>query len=72
MRENKLAKYFVDFNGEISVLVNLGDSDQLKLTRLSEVAEANFNRRTSGKQPARTWTAEYFRHKVGTLSAKAD
>ena len=72
VRENKLAKYFVDFNGEISVLVNLGDSDQLKLTRLSEVAEANFNRRTSGKQPARTWTAEYFRHKLSTLSAKAD
>ena len=30
VRENKLAKYFVDFNGEISVLVNLDDKDQLK------------------------------------------
>ena len=69
VRENKLAKYFVDFNGEISVLVNLNDSDQLKLTRLSEVAEANFNRRTDGKQPSRTWTAEYFRQ---WLSTKAD
>ena len=65
VRENKLAKYFVDFTGEISIQVNL-DSEQMKLTRLSEVAEANFNRRTSGKQPARTWTAEYFRHWLRT------
>ena len=72
VRENKLAKYFVDFTGEISVLVNLDDSEQLKLTRLSEVAEANFNRRTNGKQPARTWTAEYFRQKLPSLSNKAD
>ena len=72
VRENKLAKYFVDFNGEISVLANLDDSEQLKLTRLSEVAEANFNRRTNGKQPARTWTAEYFRQKLPSLSNKAD
>ena len=48
------------------------DNEQLKLTRLGEVAEANFNRRTSGKQPARTWTAEYFRQKLSTLGAKAD
>ena len=72
VRESKLAKYFVDFNGEISVLANLDDSDQLKLTRLSEVAEANFNRRTDGRQPARTWTAEYFCQRLSTLSTKAD
>ena len=66
VREGKLAKYFVDYNGEISILANLGDTEQMKLTRLSEVAEANFNRRTSGKQPARTWTAEYFRHWLST------
>ena len=72
VREGKLAKYFVDYNGEISILANLGDTEQMKLTRLSEVAEANFNRRTNGKQPARTWTAEYFRQKLPSLSSKAD
>ena len=72
VREGKLAKYFVDYNGEISILANLGDTEQMKLTRLSEVAEANFNRRTNGKQPARTWTAEHFRQKLPSLSTKAD
>ena len=72
VREGKLAKYFVDYNGEISILANLGDTEQMKLTRLSEVAEANFNRRTNGKQPARTWTAEHFRQKLPSLGTKAD
>ena len=72
VRENKLAKYFVDFNGEISVLVNPGDKEQMKLTRLSEVAEANFSRRTNGKQPARTFTAESFRDWLKTNSKQVD
>ena len=63
VRAGRLAKYFVDFTGEISILSNLDDKpkDQIKLTRLSEVADANFNRSTIGKQPARTWSAAKFR-----------
>ena len=38
-RENRIAKYFVDFDGSVSVLVNLSDSVTVRLTRLSGVME---------------------------------
>ena len=38
-RENRIAKYFVDFDGTVSVLVNLSDSVIVILTRLSGVME---------------------------------
>ena len=69
VRENKIAKYFVDFNGDISILEKLGDEEQMKLTRMSEVAEANFTRKVNGKQPARTFTAKHFREWLLTREA---
>ena len=61
VRENRVAKYFVDFNGAISIQLNLNSKDQTLLTRLSEVADANFSRRSIGKQPPRSMTAKTFR-----------
>ena len=66
-RENRIAKYFVDFDGSMSVLVNLSDSVTVRLTRLSGVMEP----RAGGggfksSQPARTFTAEAFRHFMST------
>ena len=69
VRENKIAKYFVDFNGDISILEKLGDEEQMKLTRMSEVAEANFTRKVNGKQPAGTFTAKHFREWLLTREA---
>ena len=60
-REGRLAKYFVDYNGEISILVKPNDKDWTRLTRDSEVAYANSRQGNDDKQPARTFTAEKFR-----------
>ena len=61
-KKNQIAKYFVDFNGAISVQIDLQSSLQVKLTRLSGVSEQRGEGegyRTS--QPARTHTAATFR-----------
>jgi hypothetical protein len=63
-RENRIAKYFVDFDGTMSVLVNLSDSVTVRLTRLSGVMEPRVGGGAEGyksRQPARTFTAEAFR-----------
>ena len=61
VREGKVAKYFVDYTGAISIQPKLANKEQKLLTRLSEVADANFSRRSNGKQPARTMTPKAFR-----------
>ena len=61
VREHRVAKYFVDYTGAISIQLKLESKDQVLLTRLSEVADANFSRKTIGKQQPRTMTAEAFR-----------
>ena len=66
-RENRIAKYFMDFDGTVSVLVNLSDSVIVRLTRLSGVMETRAGAggfRSS--QPARTFTAEAFRHFISS------
>ena len=68
-RENKLAKYFVDYDGSVSVLVNLRDSVNMKLTRLSGVMEerpGGGGYQSRQPQPARTFTAEAFRNLITT------
>ena len=67
VREHKVAKYFVDYTGAISIQVALDNKEQLLLTRQTEVADANFSRQSSGKQPARTWSAKAFREYLSTL-----
>ena len=61
-KKNQIAKYFVDYNGSISVQIDLRSNVQVKLTRLSGVAE----QRGEGEgyktsQPTRTHTADTFR-----------
>ena len=68
-RENRIAKYFVDFDGSVSVLVNLSDSVTVRLTRLSGVMEPRVGGGAEGyrsRQPARTFTAEAFRHFISS------
>ena len=61
MREHRVAKYFVDYTGAISVQLNLDSKERTLLTRVSEVSDANFSRKSNGKQPTRTMTAKDFR-----------
>ena len=59
-KENRLAKYFVDFDGTIEVQLSLEDKERVRLTRQSEVMKPRggiFN----SKQPDRTFTTEAFR-----------
>ena len=68
-RENRIAKYFVDFDGSVSVLVNLSDSVTVRLTRLSGVMEPRAGGGAGGyrsNQPARTFTAEAFRQFISS------
>ena len=68
-RENKIAKYFVDFDGTVSVLVNLSDSVTVRLTRLSGVMEPRVGGGAEGyrsRQPTRTFTAEAFRQLISS------
>ena len=61
VREGKVAKYFVDYTGAISIQASLNNKEQVLLTRLTEAADANFSRKSVGKQPARTMTPQDFR-----------
>ena len=61
VKESRIAKYFVDYTGAISIQLKLNNKEQMLLTRLTEVADANFSRRSVGKQPARTMTPKAFR-----------
>ena len=72
-KENRLAKYFVDFDGTIEVQLNLEDKERVRLTRLSEVMKPRggggggvFN----SKQPDRTFTAEAFRQFLNNKSTR--
>ena len=65
-RENRIAKYFVDFDGNIEVQINLQDKERVRLTRQSEVVKPmgggdNVTRGYDTRQPARTFTPEAFR-----------
>lgn len=68
VREGKVAKYFVDYTGAISIQVSLNNKEQVLLTRLSEAADANFNRKSVGKQPPRTMTPKDFREYLVNLA----
>ena len=70
-KENRLAKYFVDYDGTIEVQLNLEDKERVRLTRLSEVMKPRggggvFN----SKQPDRTFTAEAFRQFLNNKSTR--
>ena len=60
-RESRLAKYFVDYDGNIEVQLNLEDKERVRLTRQTEVSKprrgGGFN---NSKQPERTYTIEAF------------
>ena len=65
-RENRIAKYFVDFDGNIEVMINLRDKERVRLTRQSEVFKPmgggdDVTRGFDTRQPARTFTPEAFR-----------
>ena len=65
-RENRIAKYFVDFDGNIEVQINMRDKERVRLTRQSEVFKPmgggdDVTRGFDTKQPARTFTPEAFR-----------
>ena len=69
VRENKVAKYFVDYTGAISIQVSLNNKEQKLLTRLTEVVDASFTRGTNGsKQPSRTMTPQAFREYLSKLA----
>ena len=60
---NKIAKYYVDFDGTVSVSVKLSDS-MARLTRLSGVLQPREGGAGGGyrnTQPARTFTAKALR-----------
>ena len=70
-KENRLAKYFVDFDGTIEVQLNLEDKERVRLTRQSEVMKPRggggiFN----SKQPDRTYTTEAFRQLLDNKSTR--
>ena len=68
VREHKVAKYFVDYTGAISIQVSLDNKEQQLLTRLTEVVDASFTRGTNGsKQPPRTMTPKAFREYLSRL-----
>ena len=69
VREHKVAKYFVDYTGAISIQVSLNNKEQKLLTRLTEVVDASFTRGTNGsKQPPRTMTPQAFREYLSKLA----
>ena len=56
----------MDFDGNIEVLINLGDKERVRLTRQSEVYKPmgggdDVARGFDTRQPARTFTPEAFR-----------
>ena len=61
MKYSRLAKYFVDYDGNIEVQLNLEDKERVRLTRQTEVSKprrgGGFN---NSKQPERTYTIEAF------------
>ena len=54
-RENKLYRFFTDFDGTISVIQREGEKEKIKVTRNSGRSGGKDERR-AGKQPARTLT----------------
>ena len=64
VREHKVAKYFVDFTGAISIQVSLDNKEQQLLTRLTEVVTRGTN---GSKQPPRTMTPKAFREYLSRL-----
>ena len=68
-RENRIAKYFVDFDGSVSVLVNLSDAVTGRRRRRSGVMEPRGGGGAEGyrsRRPTRTFTAEAFRQLISS------
>ena len=61
-KESRLAKYFVDFDGNIEILLNLEDKQRVRLTRQTDVMKPRGGGGVSNsKQPDRTYSIEAFR-----------
>ena len=62
-KENRLAKYFVDYDGAIEVQLNLEDKARVRLTRQMEVMRKSRDGGgfVNSKQPDKTFTAESFK-----------
>ena len=62
-KESRLAKYFVDYDGNIEVQLNLEDKGRMRLTRQTEVMKQRGGGADiiNSKQPDRTYTIEAFR-----------
>ena len=57
-KQNKIFRYFTDFDGTISIIKEEGSKDKVKLTRSTGRSGRQGER--SGKQPQRTLTAQEF------------
>ena len=57
-KQNKIFRYFTDFDGTISIIKEEGSKDKVKLTRSTGRSGRQGER--SGKQPERTLTAQEF------------
>ena len=57
-KQNKIFRYFTDFDGTISIIKEEGSKDKVKLTRSTGRSGRQGER--SGKQPLRTLTAQEF------------
>ena len=57
-KQNKIFRYFTDFDGTISIIKEEGSKDKVRLTRSTGRSGRQGER--SGKQPQRTLTAQEF------------